>query len=80
MNDEPEKTNEKFPHIPIGVIYSRDEQCVLSTARKGSLTLHLVTSIKRTLIQVKTWNPTEHAEILQSATIFTVSLPMDAKL
>lgn len=35
MNDEPEKTNKKFPHIPIGVIYTRDEQCVLSTARKG---------------------------------------------
>lgn len=43
MNDEPEKTNKKFSHIPIGVIYSRDEQCVLSTARKGWLTLHLVT-------------------------------------
>lgn len=35
MNDPPEKTNKKFPHISIGALYSRDEQCYLATARKG---------------------------------------------
>ncbi|KAL1517061.1 hypothetical protein ABEB36_000874 [Hypothenemus hampei] len=36
MNDQPEITNKKFNHIPIGGLYTRDEQCFLATVRKGN--------------------------------------------